>query len=251
MPAAPHPRRAARGVPRDTASRGHRADVAEAFADLPDVPETQRRVLVAAIEAFAARGYHATTTRDLAVGAGLSPAGLYVHFASKQAVLARASLLGHEAAVRLVEQTLAGAGPGPAARVGDLVRTFTAWHARHVLVARVVQYEPGRAGPGRARAGGRAAPPHRAGWSRRRCGAAWPTGRCAPRARTTRPARCCRSASTSRAGTTRPASSRRTTSASATAGWCCACWVRTTRDGGVSDRRRHGGRRAAGRRAAR
>lgn len=38
----------------------------------------------AAADAFAAKGFHATTTRDIAGRAGLSPAGVYVHFASKE-----------------------------------------------------------------------------------------------------------------------------------------------------------------------
>lgn len=37
----------------------------------PDVqPETARRLMLAGVEAFAERGYHATTTRDIAGAAG-------------------------------------------------------------------------------------------------------------------------------------------------------------------------------------
>src|SRR5690606_25495504 len=42
--------------------------------------EVARRLVASAVESFARRGYHATTTRDISVGAGLSPAALYVHF---------------------------------------------------------------------------------------------------------------------------------------------------------------------------
>jgi AcrR family transcriptional regulator len=110
-----------------------------AFATLP---ETQRRIVLAAVEAFADRGFHATTTRDIATGAGLSPAGLYVHYRSKAAVLAQVSRAGHEATLDLVRGVLEDGRDGPAPdRLRRLVETFTAWHARHHLVARVVQYE--------------------------------------------------------------------------------------------------------------
>ncbi|GAB3597391.1 TetR/AcrR family transcriptional regulator [Angustibacter peucedani] len=113
----------------------------DAFVDLGD---TQRRIVDAAVAAFAERGYHATTTRDIALAAGLSPAGLYVHYPSKAAVLAQVSRLGHEAALRLVETALGPTAPGgPVERLRRCVETFTSWHARHHTVARVVQYELG------------------------------------------------------------------------------------------------------------
>jgi AcrR family transcriptional regulator len=46
-------------------------------------PEAARKLLVAAVEAFAERGYHATTTRDIAGRAGMSPAALYIHYKTK------------------------------------------------------------------------------------------------------------------------------------------------------------------------
>jgi len=116
----------------------------DAFSGLPD---TARRIVDAAIETFAERGYHATTTRDIALGAGLSPAGLYVHYPSKAAVLAQVSLLGHDAALHLVQTALADAEPSSAARLRTCVETFTAWHALHHKVARVVQYELGALAP--------------------------------------------------------------------------------------------------------
>lgn len=118
----------------------------DAFAELPD---TARRIVQAAIEAFAERGYHGTTTRDIALGAGLSPAGLYVHYASKAAVLAQVSLLGHRAALELVQSTLDEDVDGSSTRrLRTCVETFTSWHARHHLVARVVQYELAALAPG-------------------------------------------------------------------------------------------------------
>lgn len=110
----------------------------DAFTDLPD---TARRIVRAAVEAFAARGFHATTTRDIATRAGLSPAGLYVYYPSKAAVLGTVSRLGHERALALVQAALTGSGTSSRARVRALVTDFVSWHAHHHTTARVVQYE--------------------------------------------------------------------------------------------------------------
>ncbi|OPZ55988.1 MAG: HTH-type transcriptional repressor KstR2 [bacterium ADurb.BinA028] len=71
--------------------------------------ETVQRLFSAAAEAFAAKGFHATTTRDIASRAGLSPAGVYVHFASKEDLLFHLSRDGHEEALALVTEAVAGA----------------------------------------------------------------------------------------------------------------------------------------------
>jgi AcrR family transcriptional regulator len=123
-------------------------------------PPSSRRMLLAAIDAFAEQGYHATTTRDIATRSGLSPAGLYVHYPSKAALLAQISRIGHEAALTLVLSAAdphdsQGTDDGPSAGEGNdsdggadavqrlrrVVARFVAWHAEHHRVARVVQYE--------------------------------------------------------------------------------------------------------------
>jgi AcrR family transcriptional regulator len=103
-------------------------------------PESSRRMIEAAVDAFAERGYHATTTRDIATRVGLSPAALYVHFPSKQALLTQISRLGHEAAVDLVANSMVGVDD-PLGRLQAVIHAFAAWHAEHHLVARVVQAE--------------------------------------------------------------------------------------------------------------
>ena len=111
-------------------------------ADLwPDVqPEAARRLMLAAVEAFATRGYHATTTRDIAGAAGMSPAALYVHFPSKAALLFAISQSGHEQALALVETVIDRQGSARET-LRRIVEEFVAWHARRHTVARVVQYE--------------------------------------------------------------------------------------------------------------
>ncbi|AGJ54009.1 transcriptional regulator [Streptomyces sp. PAMC 26508] len=103
-------------------------------------PEAARRLLVAAVEAFAERGYHATTTRDIAGRAGMSPAALYIHYKTKEELLHRISRIGHDRALRLLE-TAADSGGTPSDRLADAVRSFVRWHAERHTTARVVQYE--------------------------------------------------------------------------------------------------------------
>jgi AcrR family transcriptional regulator len=107
----------------------------------PDVrPEAARRLMAAAVESFATRGYHATTTRDIATAAGMSPAALYVHFPAKSAVLFAISRSGHERTLTLVQTTMAE-HPDPVDAMRTLVEKFVAWHAKRHVIARVVQHE--------------------------------------------------------------------------------------------------------------
>lgn len=102
-------------------------------------PAAARRLLTGAIDAFAERGFQATTTRDIASRAGMSPAALYVHYPSKERLLFEISLYGHRAALEIL--TAANTADSPADRLRAMVSAFTAWHAEHHTIARVVQYE--------------------------------------------------------------------------------------------------------------
>jgi AcrR family transcriptional regulator len=107
----------------------------------PDVrPDAARRLMAAAVESFAKRGYHATTTRDIATAAGMSPAALYVHFRAKSAVLFAISHSGHQRTLTLVQNTITE-HKDPTEAMRALVQQFVAWHAKRHIVARVVQHE--------------------------------------------------------------------------------------------------------------
>jgi AcrR family transcriptional regulator len=102
-----------------------------------------RRMLTSATRCFAAKGYHATTTRDISAGAGLSPAAMYVHFPAKELVLYEITLAGHRRvteALELVEDETVDEADDEA-RVRGLVTRFVSWHARHHVIGRVCQYE--------------------------------------------------------------------------------------------------------------
>ena len=110
-------------------------------------PEAARRLLVAAVDAFAERGYHATTTRDIASRAGMSPAALYIHYRTKEELLHRISRIGHDRALALLEAAADGDGTA-AERLAEAVRSFVRWHAERHTTARVVQYELDALGEG-------------------------------------------------------------------------------------------------------
>ena len=105
----------------------------------PDA-STVERLLQAAAQAFADKGFHATTTRDIASGAGLSPAGVYVHFGSKEELLFALSRSGHESALRLLRAAISE-GHTPADQLANVMARFSEWHVEQYQVARVVQYE--------------------------------------------------------------------------------------------------------------
>ncbi|MFF0815167.1 TetR/AcrR family transcriptional regulator [Rhodococcus sp. NPDC003318] len=113
----------------------------EVAALFPDVDSgVARRLIASAVRAFAERGYHATTTRHISEGAGLSPAALYVHFTTKEAVLHEVSRVGHLGVLDAI-RTAAAAEPTPPQRMRALVRAFTSWHVEYHTFCRVAQYE--------------------------------------------------------------------------------------------------------------
>lgn len=114
----------------------------------PEFADVAQRLLSSAVLCFARNGFHATTTRDITSGVGLSPAALYVHFPSKEDVLFAVIRVGHERALEALVPAASSTSSDPAADsedaqavVAGLVHRFVAWHARHHTVARICQYE--------------------------------------------------------------------------------------------------------------
>ena len=106
-----------------------------------ELAEVARRLLTSAVRCFAKNGYHATTTRDISVGVGLSPAALYVHFESKELVLFEIMRAGHEQALAYVQDPTVLAAENSSDRLRAIISRYTAWHARHHVAARVCQFE--------------------------------------------------------------------------------------------------------------
>ena len=110
----------------------------ELWADIQ--PESSRRILLAALEAFSSQGYHASTTRGIAQRVGMSPAALYVHYASKSELLYEMSRIGHTAVLRDVRASAAELTV-PTERLPAMVAAFVSWHAVNHDLARVINYE--------------------------------------------------------------------------------------------------------------
>ena len=101
---------------------------------------TRARLLDVAIQAFAERGFHGTTTRDIAGAAGMSSAALYVHHSSKEDLLYLISRNGHEKTLRLVRDAIASS-TDPTLALRQAVHDFVLDHARNPTNARIVNYE--------------------------------------------------------------------------------------------------------------
>ncbi len=129
---------AAEGV-RTLSSTAGAPSIAEAiFPHLQ--PAAARRLLLSAHDVFAAKGYHAATTREIAAGAAMSPAAMYIHYRSKQDLLFQLSLLGHEACEAVITAAVAGSA-GPVDQLRSMIGAFARWHAANHTTARIVQYE--------------------------------------------------------------------------------------------------------------
>ena len=102
--------------------------------------EAQRRLLDAAVDAFADQGFGGTSTRDIAERAGRSPGALYIHYPSKEAVLHAVSLAGHVDALDCLTRASASSQDA-AERLHRMVFAFSSWHMDNAKVGRVVQYE--------------------------------------------------------------------------------------------------------------
>jgi AcrR family transcriptional regulator len=101
------------------------------------MPKGSRRFLMAAVLAFAGRGYHATTTRDIASLAGSSPAGIYTYYATKADLLYEIAVIAHDRILQDIEAAVASA-EDPVGRVAAMARASVLWHAEEHVLARVV-----------------------------------------------------------------------------------------------------------------
>lgn len=107
----------------------------ELFRDVQ--PPGARRFLLAAAVAFAERGFHATTTRDIARISQSSSAGMYTYFASKEDLLYEMAKVGHVAALEQIRESLKH-GRTPPERIERYVRDSVVHHAREHKLIRVI-----------------------------------------------------------------------------------------------------------------
>lgn len=100
------------------------------------------RVLASALTAFAEQGYHGTSIRDIATGAGLSVPGLYHHYRSKQDVLMALMVAVMEDLLARTRAALEAAeGATPAARFDAVVAALLRFHLERRTEAFVASSE--------------------------------------------------------------------------------------------------------------
>jgi AcrR family transcriptional regulator len=89
---------------------------------------SQRQILLAATEAFAEKGFHGSTIRDVALRAQVSVPGLYHHFPSKRHLLERIMDDTMDALISTTEDAVAAAEDGPTQRLEAVVEAHVRFH---------------------------------------------------------------------------------------------------------------------------
>lgn len=90
-----------------------------------------QRILSAAVEAFAEKGFNGTNIRDIGARGRMSSGSLYNHFDSKADILATIMLRGITNLVSLSEHALTRAGDDARAQLDALVEVHVGLHAAY------------------------------------------------------------------------------------------------------------------------
>lgn len=107
---------------------------------MPGSSNTQSKILNSAIDLFYAQGYHATTMREIAKGAGIQTASLYYFFKDKNEILftiMNSVLVGMTEAIT---SALAGLDH-PSERIATAMRTHVKFHATRYKEAMIADSE--------------------------------------------------------------------------------------------------------------
>lgn len=85
-------------------------------------------ILDAAVDNFQRLGYHGTSVRDIARDAGITPASIYHHFASKQVILQEIMEKVLTDVISLTRSAVVRSGSTPDDQLVALVRTWVIFH---------------------------------------------------------------------------------------------------------------------------
>jgi AcrR family transcriptional regulator len=104
---------------------------------------TERLLLETAVSAFAQRGYHGVSVRDITVEVGIKPASMYAHYASKEDLLVELLRVGHQQFLEQARQAVGRlvADPTPTEQLRAIVRSYVWDHAQYPLLSRVCANE--------------------------------------------------------------------------------------------------------------
>ena len=104
-------------------------------------PERRRRILDAAAEAFAARGYHATSVGQVAEAAGITKPVVYDHFRSKRELFVELLENTRDELLARGTEALGGDAP-PVDRIRAAIDAFFAYVEERPAAARVLLTPP-------------------------------------------------------------------------------------------------------------
>ena len=104
---------------------------------------TRQRLIRTALELFTARGYHDTTTAQIAKKAGIAEGTIYRHFASKQQLFNELYRAAQRWATKIVRETTRDADAGTArAQLTAIAQGLTEGAARETAVVKLGLLEP-------------------------------------------------------------------------------------------------------------
>ena len=113
-------------------------------------PDSIQRLTQAALECFAERGFHGTTTRQIAEHVDMSPAAIYTHFKSKDELLFLIMRMTLEEGLRRLTKAF-DEHEEPGERLLAVVKAVVSFNAEWHTAARVANHEiPALRGPRRA-----------------------------------------------------------------------------------------------------
>jgi len=104
-------------------------------------PQRRERILAAAAEAFAARGYHAASVGDVAKAAGITKPVVYDHFASKRELFVELMETAREQLTSRGIEAMSGDAPLEV-RLGAAITAFFAYVEENPATARVLFTPP-------------------------------------------------------------------------------------------------------------
>lgn len=132
---------------RSAATSAHHGAAAAVLPTALGRPGAHRALMEAGGIAFAERGYHGVSVRDLSSAVGIKAASFYAHFPSKEALLAELMLGGHETHQAAVRDAILDAGNDPMEQLRAGVRANVEWQATWPLVTIVCNSELHALGP--------------------------------------------------------------------------------------------------------
>jgi len=100
-------------------------------------------LLPAAVELFAARGYHGVSVRDLTSHLGVQPSSLYAKYASKAELFSELVFLANEEIRDRMRAELLASEPRPEAQLAALVHANVEFHTTYPLFATIAHNDFG------------------------------------------------------------------------------------------------------------